>query len=92
LVKRILTASLILISLFYCSCATYQPPPPNMYTGELPQSIVTDLSLDERILVEDAWKSIRVGNTKNALKILEKLGSSNSFYYTGMGYVAYLMG
>ncbi len=63
-----------------------------MYTGELPQSIVTDLSLDERILVEDAWKSIRVGNTKNALKILEKLGSSNSFYYTGMGYVAYLMG
>ncbi len=90
--KRILIVLIILMSLFYCSCATYQPPPPNLYTGELPQSIVTDLSLDERILVEDAWKSIRVGNTKNALKILEKLGSSNSFYYTGMGYVAYLTG
>jgi len=73
------------------SCATYQPPPPNLYTGELPQSIVTELSLDERILVEDAWKSIRVGNTKNAQKIIEGLGSENSFYYVGMGYVAYLL-
>jgi Tfp pilus assembly protein PilF len=81
-----------LVSLLYWSCATYQPPPPNLYTGELPQSIVTDLSLDERILVEDAWKSIRMGNTKNAHKIINKLGSENSFYYVGLGYVAYLLG
>jgi tetratricopeptide (TPR) repeat protein len=52
---------------------------------------VTDLSLDERILVEDAWKSIKVGNTNNAQKLIEKLGSESSFYYVGMGYVAYLM-
>jgi tetratricopeptide (TPR) repeat protein len=52
---------------------------------------VTDLSLDERILVEDAWKSIKVGNTNNAQKLIEKLGSESSFYYVGMGYVAYLV-
>jgi tetratricopeptide (TPR) repeat protein len=91
-VKRTLAALIILISLLFWSCATYQPPPPNLYTGELPQSIVTELSLDERILVEDAWKSIRGGNTKNAQKNIEKLGSENSFYYVGMGYVAYLLG
>jgi tetratricopeptide (TPR) repeat protein len=91
-VKRTLAALIILISLLYLSCATYQPPPPNLYTGELPQSIVTDLSLDERILVEDAWKSIRVGNTNNAQKIIERLGTGNSFYYVGMGYVAFLLG
>jgi tetratricopeptide (TPR) repeat protein len=91
-VKRTLAALIILISLLVWSCATYQPPPPNLYTGELPQSIVTDLSLDERIQVEDAWKSIKVGNTKNAQKIIEKLGSESPFYYVGMGYVAYLLG
>lgn len=90
--KRTLAALIILLSLLYWSCATYQPPPPNLYTGELPQSIVTNLSLDERILVEDAWKSIRLGNTKNAQKIVERLGTANSFYYVGMGYVAYLLG
>jgi tetratricopeptide (TPR) repeat protein len=92
LVKRTLAALVMLISLLYWSCVTYQPPPPNLYTGDLPQSIVTDLSLDERILVEDAWQSIRVGNTKNAQKIIEELGTGNSFYYVGMGYVAYLIG
>lgn len=90
--KRTLAALIILISVLCWSCATYQPPPPNLYTGELPQSIVADLSLDERILVEDAWKSVRVGNTTNAQKIIERLGSGNSFYYVGMGYVAYLLG
>jgi tetratricopeptide (TPR) repeat protein len=82
----------IFIMLLYWSCATYQPPPPNLYTGELSQSVVSELSLDERILVEDAWKSIRVGNVKNAQKILNTLGSENPFYYVGMGYVAYLLG
>lgn len=92
MIKRIVPASFILMLLLYWSCVSYQPPPPNLYTGDLPPSVVTDLSLDERILVEDAWKSIRVGNTKNAQKLIEKLGSGNSFYYVGMGYVAYLLG
>ncbi len=92
MIKRIFAAPIFLISLLFWSCATYQPPPPNLYTGELPQSIVTNLTLDERILVEDAWKSIKVGNTGRAQKLLENLGSENSFYYVGMGYVAYLLG
>jgi len=90
-VKRIFFF-IISVTLLYWSCATYQPPPPNLYTGELPQSLVTELSLDERILVEDAWKSIRVGNVNNAQKIIDTLGSENPFYYVGMGYVAYLLG
>lgn len=82
----------MIVILAYWSCATYQPPPPNLYTGDLPYSVVTGLTLDERILVEDAWKSIRVGNVKNAQKIINTLGTENSFYYVGMGYVAYLLG
>ncbi|MBN1223443.1 MAG: S-layer homology domain-containing protein [Candidatus Aminicenantes bacterium] len=91
MVKRILWLALM-VSLILWSCVTYQPAPPNIYTGELPQSIVADLSLDERILVEDAWKNIREGRAKKAEKMISKLGIQNPFYYVGLGYVSYIMG
>ena len=50
-----------LIFMLFGACATYQPPP-SLYIDNLPQSIVTDLSLEERIVVEEAWRSLKQGN------------------------------
>ena len=80
--KQILTFILI-VPLIFWSCATYQPPPPSQYMGELPPSAIADLSLDDRILVEDAWRYIQDGRAKKAEEIINKLGSQNSFYYVG---------
>jgi len=83
---------MILSALAFWSCMTYQPTPPVLYTEELPFAAVTELSLDERIAVEDAWKNIREGRAKKAERIISKLGSQNPFYYVGLGYVAYILG
>lgn len=73
------------------SCATYQPPPPSLYVGNLPQSIVSELSLDERILTEEAWDHLREGKGKKAEKIISKLGPESPFYYVGLGYASFLL-
>jgi Tfp pilus assembly protein PilF len=52
---------------------------------------VAELSLDERILVEDAWRHIQEGRAKKAEKSINKLGSQNSFYYVGLGFVSLLL-
>jgi len=59
--------------------------------GDLPPSAVAELSLDDRILVEDAWRYIQEGRAKKAEKIINKLGSQNSFYYTGLGFVSLIL-
>lgn len=73
------------------ACATYQPPPPNMYIDTLPQSIVTELSLDERILVEEAWRELKQGKGNKARKTLTRLDEKSPFYYVGMGYAYFMM-
>lgn len=82
---------LILLILLLWSCATYQPPPPSFYLGSLPQAMVAELSLDERILLEDAWKNLRQGKGNKAKSIISKLGSRSPFYNTGLGYAYYLL-
>lgn len=79
------------ILLIIWSCATYQPPPPTLYMGELPPAAVAELSLDDRILLEDAWRYIQEGRVKKAEKSLNKLGSQNPFYYVGLGYVSLIL-
>jgi len=59
--------------------------------GDLPPSAIADLSLDDRILVEDAWRYIQDGRTKKAEKTINKLGSQNSFYYVGLGFVSLIL-
>lgn len=59
--------------------------------GELPSSAIADLSLDDRILVEDAWRYIQEGRTNKAEKIITKLGSQNSFYYVGFGFISLIL-
>jgi Tfp pilus assembly protein PilF len=88
-VKKAYALCFTLVMLFG-ACATYQPPPPNLYIGNLPQSIVTELSLDERIVIEEAWRNLRQGKGIKARKALMRLDEQSPFYYVGMGY-AYLM-
>jgi Tfp pilus assembly protein PilF len=84
----------ILILLFFLlawSCATYQPPPPSLFIGNLPQAVVAELSLDERILTEEAWENLRQGRGDKAQKLISKLGTESPFYYAGMGYASLLL-
>jgi hypothetical protein len=73
------------------ACATYQPPPPSFYIDNLPQAVVTELSLDERIVIEDAWRSLKQGKGNKARKALMRLDEQNPFYYVGMGYAYFMM-
>ncbi|MBS3819389.1 tetratricopeptide repeat protein [bacterium] len=83
MVKKIIT--LVFLNLFFLwSCATYQPP--SLYIENLPPSQVTELSLDERILVEDAWKNLKKGKIKKARKMFSRLDEDSPFYYVGLGY------
>ncbi|MFQ6038480.1 MAG: S-layer homology domain-containing protein [Candidatus Aminicenantales bacterium] len=82
---------ILLALLLMTGCVTYQPPPPNFYLDSLPQSIVAELSLDERILVEEAWKSLEQGKGIKARRALAKLGEESPFYYVGLGYAYFLM-
>jgi Tfp pilus assembly protein PilF len=84
----------ILILLFFLlawSCATYQPPPPSLFIGNLPQAVVAELSLDERILTEEVWENLRQGRGDKAQKLISKLGTESPFYYAGMGYASLLL-
>ena len=89
MVKKILVF-LSALSLLLASCATFQPPPPTIYIGDLPPSTAMELSLDDRITAEDAWQSLKEGNVSKARKLFTRLGTSNPLYYAGNGY-AYLI-
>lgn len=80
-----------LVILLLGACATYQPPSISLYVDNLPQSIVTELSLDERIVVEEAWRSLKQGNGIKARKALMRLDEQSPFYYVGMGYAYFMM-
>jgi len=88
LVKKILYSLAAASVLFLWSCATYQPPPPSLHIENLPSEWVSQLSLDQRITVEDAWESLRLGNTSKAEKLISRLGSQSPFYHAGLGYAA----
>lgn len=84
--------SLIITVIFILSCATYQPTPPSFYLDSPPPSIVANLSLDERLQTEEAWRSIREGRGEKAIKLFEKLSADNPMYHVGLGYSYYLLG
>ncbi|MFW6131259.1 MAG: S-layer homology domain-containing protein [Candidatus Aminicenantaceae bacterium] len=69
------------------ACVSYQPPKPTLYIGNLTPSLVAQLSLEERILTEEAWKEIREGNIEKAKKKISKLDESSPFYHVGLGYI-----
>lgn len=76
-----------------CACVTAprRPARPALYLENLPQTIITQLTLDERIAVEEAWSHLRNGKGQKALKIFHLLGAKNPAYYIGLGYANILL-
>ncbi len=81
----------LIIALFFYSCATYQTPTPSLYLDPLPTYIVANLSLEERIITEEAWKNLRQGRGEKAKKIISQLEDKSPFYHVGLGYAYYLL-
>lgn len=90
MVKKLIMIA-VLCGLFLWSCATYQPPPPNLYIGSLPGSVVAEMSLEERLVTEEAWKELRKGDAEKARKLFSKLNSQSPGYHSGLGYVYYIL-
>ncbi len=57
----------------------------------LPESVITELSLEERILTEEAWTNLTQGDGDRAKKALIKLGQGSPLYLAGLGYALYLL-
>jgi tetratricopeptide (TPR) repeat protein len=69
------------------ACVTVAPPPPNLYIENLPQSLVTPLTLEERIQMEEAWDYLKQGRLDRAERAFVRLGPTSPLYSTGLGYV-----
>jgi len=89
-VKKILPSFLLL--LWVWACATHQPIKTSFYIEDLPQTIVTEFTLDERITTEEAWKNLRQDNGSRAQRILSRLGVESPAYHVGLGYAFFLLG
>jgi Tfp pilus assembly protein PilF len=81
------TASIFLPLVLLWSCATTQGPPPSLHIGNLPSSVVSELSLEERILAEEGWSDLKQGRESKAEKTLSKLGLESPIYAVGLGYI-----
>lgn len=81
------TASIFLPLILLWSCATTQGPPPSLHIGNLPHSVVAELSLEERILAEEGWSDLKQGRESRAEKTLSKLGLESPIYAVGLGYI-----
>lgn len=75
------------LAILLASCATVAPPPPNLYIESLPQSLVTALTLEERIQMQDAWNLLRQGWLDKAERAFLRLGPESPLYNLGLGYV-----
>lgn len=73
------------------SCATVKTPAPSFHLGNLPASIIAELSLEERILAEEAWSDLRQGRGSRAEKTFSQMGPESPVHDTGLGYVNFMM-
>jgi Tfp pilus assembly protein PilF len=73
------------------SCQIEQIPTPQVYTGILPQAKVSELSLDERIIIEEAWNDIKEGRGRRALNQISKLNPENPFYLVITAYAHFML-
>jgi len=56
-----------------------------------PESVIAEMSLEERILTEEAWTNLLQGDGNRAKKALIKLGQESPLYLAGLGYALYLL-
>jgi len=73
------------------ACAAVTPPPLSFYIESPTATYSAELSLDERLIVEEAWGYIRQGKAAKAEKALLRLDPKNPFYMAGQGYTAFLL-
>lgn len=90
MVKKLSVLGLLAMGL--AACATVAPPPPSLYIESPTPAYSAQLSLDDRLTVEQAWGYLRQGRTDQAEKALLRLDPANPFYYAGFGYAAFLNG
>lgn len=83
--KRLLLAALVLFGAW--SCITFAPAPPAFHMEELSSSLVTRLTLDQRIAADEVWSDLKTGRPDRAQRTLLKLGKDNPVYAVGMGFV-----
>jgi len=79
---------LFLTSLLW-ACATFQPQPPSFYIEDLPLSLTTQMSLEQRMAAEEAWKNLKVGDFGRAEKSLSRLGFDSPVYHLGLGFIQF---
>lgn len=81
-------AWLILFLLTAVSCATFQKTytPPSFYLEPPRPVALASLNLNQRVIFEEGWKSLKKGDVDSARKNFLKLGANNPFYYLGEGY------
>jgi tetratricopeptide (TPR) repeat protein len=89
-VKKLSVLGLLAMGL--AACATVAPPSPSLYIESPTPAYSAQLSLDDRLTVEQAWGYLRQGRTDKAEKALLRLDPANPFYYAGFGYAAFLNG
>lgn len=80
-----------ILACFCWSCAPPEVFSPTLYVENIPQSIIAGMSLDERILSEEAWSDLKDGDGERAKKKFLKLGTESPLYYAGLGYALYLL-
>jgi Tfp pilus assembly protein PilF len=90
--RRALFIAGIALVLVLAACVPVRLLPPSFYVEDLPAAKVSQLSLEDRIIVEETWTRIRQGDAVRAEKLLNKMGNRNPFYLVGMGYVQFLDG
>lgn len=88
--KKVFVILIVLASLCM-SCVPYRPPSPTLYVESLPQSVISEMSLEERIQTDAAWANLKRGDGERAKKIFVKLGKESPLYYAGLGYALYLL-
>lgn len=84
--KKAFVAGMVLVGTW--SCVTFAPAPPSYYIEDIPPSVVGRLTLDQRILANEAWLDLKEGRGDRAQRVLLKLGQDSPVYAVGLGYVS----
>ena len=91
MVKKTLVILFLFVFCYSCTTVPSRPPRPPFYLESLPQDIITELSLDDRIAIEEIWKQLRNRNGQKAIKKLHLIGALSPAYYIGLGYANILL-
>lgn len=81
---------LFVVLVGFAACATMMPPP-SLYIERPSPMFTAELSLDDRIAVEEAWNYLRQNRPDKAEKIIARMSRTNPFTAAARGYVAFLL-